>query len=478
LAACSFALLPGISGAARATATTPSPASLRIMNYYPANDGWSAMWTDWHPEVIDADLGRVAALNANTVRVIVQPSAFGYPRPSSTMLNELAAAISMAAGHGLRVQLTLFDGFSQYWDIVGSERWASSVLAPWRGNPRIAFVEVQNEVNPANPLAMVWAQQLIPYVRAIDGRIPVTISVCGCDRVGNLVTLKNGLGASAPDLWDIHFYGNPSLALNYFVQAKRLVAPKPLIVGETGYSTYAANTAVFGLPQTQAAQEAYQDQFYRTVARAAQQAGLPSPAPWVLSDFSASCLCSPLQMSFGLYRLDGSAKPAAATIAAIFAGQAIDTSFNNGFEIASGAVDIPADWRVFGYGFGTFARDVTTAHSGLASASLGGTTATPTGAAPCWFVVPIEDPVAGRQYTLTVWSQGSDATGINQAGLSWWDAGGHILGSASSAIVSGTTGWTLLAATGTAPRGAVMTEIALCSKQNTGTVWFDDVSLQ
>jgi hypothetical protein len=56
-----------------------APRELRVVSYYPADAAWTKMWTDWRPEVVAADLERVASLHANTVRAVVQPGLFGYP---------------------------------------------------------------------------------------------------------------------------------------------------------------------------------------------------------------------------------------------------------------------------------------------------------------------------------------------------------------------------------------------------------------
>ena len=488
-------LVPMITGVVpgRATTSASSVAQLKIMNYYPANAGWGQMWVNWQPSVIAADFSRIASLNANTVRLIVQTSAFGYPSPSVTMKKELAQGVSMAANAGLKVQLTLFDGFTSYADISGSEQWASQLLSGYKGDSRIAFIEVQNEVDPSVSAQMTWAQQLIPYVRSRSGSTPVTVSVCGCDNAADLAALKSALGSVAPDFWDFHYYGgsNPDVAgvsipaaLTVLLQAQQIAAPLPLIIGETGYSTLASNAAVLGLPQIQGAQEAFQQQFYSTVAFAARKANLPVPAPWILNDFtSTGCICAEVERHFGLYRTDGSAKPAVATIAGIFAGNPIDTSLNNGFELAAGLPNVPSNWRVYGYGYGTFARDTTTAHSGAASASLSQTTALQNGSAPCWFEMTTTPPIVGQQYTLSAYVGYNQTTGgTTTVNLAWWDAAGHYVGSASAILSPTTTStatqWTLVSATGTVPSGAAQAEIALCSKQNSGTVWFDDVSLQ
>ena len=43
-------------------------ADLKLINYYPAENAQTNLWTNWQPEVIDRDLARVTALNANAVR--------------------------------------------------------------------------------------------------------------------------------------------------------------------------------------------------------------------------------------------------------------------------------------------------------------------------------------------------------------------------------------------------------------------------
>jgi len=166
--------------AARSPAT-PSVATLlsgiKEVNYYPATSGWTYMWANWNPSAIDADFARIATLHANTVRIIVQTGAFGYPTPQPTMLGRLAQMVSLAASHSLRVHLTLFDWWSSYTDLVGSRQWAQAVVGSYAGDPRVAVVELQNEINPANMSAMAWARQMIPYLQHLLGGIPVTVSL-------------------------------------------------------------------------------------------------------------------------------------------------------------------------------------------------------------------------------------------------------------------------------------------------------------
>lgn len=106
--------------------------ALKIMNYYPSANSWENMWTNWDANTIDSDLAQIAALNANTVRIIINTSAFTSQNqtdwtPPQGMLDELDSFINMASSHGLEVQLTLFDWLNSYGDINDNESWASAV---------------------------------------------------------------------------------------------------------------------------------------------------------------------------------------------------------------------------------------------------------------------------------------------------------------------------------------------------------------
>ena len=119
-----------ISRNARYSISQTSLNGLKVMNYYPSANSWENMWTNWNPTVINNDFALIASLNANTVRVIVNVQAFGYPTPSQAMLNKLSQIITLADNNGLMTQLTLFDWWSSYSDITGSETWASAIVSP------------------------------------------------------------------------------------------------------------------------------------------------------------------------------------------------------------------------------------------------------------------------------------------------------------------------------------------------------------
>jgi dockerin type I repeat protein len=456
-------------------------ADLKGVNYYPSANAWSYMWTNWDATTFDSDMAKIAATHANSVRIIIPANTFGFPTPSPTMLDELSQAISIANAHGLTVDLTLFDGYTAY-SVPDSQTWANAVLGPYKNDARIAYIDLQNEIQTSNSSAVTWAQAMLPYVHNLVGYTPVTVSA------NTTTILSQEVAAGFPvDFYEFHYYGNPGLAYNAFTQAIAAVNNQPLYIGETGYSTYPENQFYTHLDQNQSSQEAEQELYLRTVFYAAKSLGLPTPRWWIYSDFTQSGVppttftysSAPTQYYYGLYRTDGSAKPSATTLSSIFNGGAIDLGFNNSFEQLDSA-GLPIDWQTWqnpSLGFtATFASDCTAAHTGSCSAEISNSISDSSGT-PGFYLEPVQYIVPGGSYTATVYAKGQSATGLNRITLAWYDSNFNYLGKvASAALPTGTTNWQQLSVTATAPANAGYMELHLESGNNTGAVRFDDAT--
>jgi hypothetical protein len=459
--------------------------TIKELNYYPEQDAWTNMWTRFHPREIATDFANIQAVGFNTVRIILQatPGVFDYPVPTSAELRKLAHVVRMAASHHLQVHLTLFDDWDQYMDLAGSHQWADAIVKPYAADPRLSLIEVQNELDLSAPGSLRWAQTMIPYVQHIDGAIPVTISASGLSHMQRLVqALRN----APPDVYAFHEYEYDGQIYRTLQQVKALLEGAPLLVGETGYSTYPQSSQGFsGTAHNTRAQEAQQEYYYRMVVFAIRGVGLPFPAPWIYRDFSAAAFPHPpqpgtlFQAYFGLFRLDGSPKPAAQTLARLLAGHRVQTSFNNGFEQGDGQ-GLPTLWRTAQNAAqgvtANFAQDRTVAHSGHASATIAHSTASPDGTAS-FFLVPLHYVLPGRTYTVSVWAKGLHTTGRNYLSLAWFDGTGNLLTQADAPpFPEGTYSWQQRTLTASAPSQAAGMELHLNSSGNSGTVWFDDVS--
>lgn len=447
------------------------PAELRLVNYYPARNGWTYMWERWDPAQIDRDFALIAGLHANAVRVIVQPASFGFPQPRPDVQARLDHVVRLAASHGLAVQLTLFDWWSDYRRIERSKRWARLLLQPYAGDPRIAAVELRNEIDPLDPGAVAWARVLLPYLHAVLPGVPTTISVGANDGVRQMWTLKEALGPAAqPDFWSFHYYDKPELAAAAFAAARAAVAPTPVFVGETGYHPGNSDPPV----RTRADREDEQVRYFKTIAAATSRLGLPPVAPWILLDFTrrgTPVRMNPAEYTFGLFRADGSAKPAAAAVRAAFTSPEPDALFNGGFEEGT------ACWRQ--RGAAVFDHDLAVFHGGGTSMTLTGVGGRATNRATLSTIPPVPWVTEGEPLTLSVWARGENATGTTVASIRFYDGQRRQIAEVETgALPPGTTDWTQLELRTVVPPAASYVRILLGSDANRGRVWFDDVALE
>ena len=296
------------------TAKLATLSQVKMINYFPARHVWEAMWTHYERAQINNDMARIHQLNANTVRIIIQPDTIGFPIPRAKMMVRVRDVVQMAKTHGLQVQLTLFDLWSDYGNLQGSRTWAQRVLRPFRWDRVVQSVELKNEIDATDPYALAWAKSMIPFVRTVSGQQLVTISPQ--ITLDSLMALREGLQSSQPDYYTYHYYDAAEDAEARLQNAKEIVGNRPLFIGETGTpSGYGAPNA----PIDTAAENA-QLSYLRTVEAAAQTVGLPAAAPWIFQDFAAGTFPAEQQARYhqGLVRLDGTSKPIATWLRSYF----------------------------------------------------------------------------------------------------------------------------------------------------------------
>ena len=215
--------------------------------------------------------------------------------------------------------------------------------------------------------------------------------------------------------------------------------------------------------------------------QAAELAGVQSVAPWTLNDFAAGAIPDsavaklPAQYNFGLYRTDGTAKPAAAVVQAAWTGTALPGR-PDGPQLRGGAGQTP--WRAYLPELGVAVRTQAAARTGNWSVSLDQHRQDTPPVRRRYRVAPITPVQAGQKWHGEAWARGNAATGTTQIALSWFDANDKWLGGSLVGVLpAGTTGWTKLAVDAAAPAGAASIQLHLKSGDNTGTVWFDDVAI-
>lgn len=280
------------------------PSDLKQVNYLPSV-ACQQMWPQFDAKIADHDLGLIAGLGANNVRVFLQPGYFGYPgTPTVAQKQKLSTFVGLAGEHGLTVHMTLFDLWRDVTNINASRTWASAILKPYVTDKRVSVVELKNEMDPTSTPLMLWAEKMLPYIQLVSGK-PCTVSMkdSGVDMFRSLVD-NWGL---TPDFWSYHYYGPSANALQMFSDLKA-IAPN-LFIGETGQSSYWNPTD----PSVQA-------NYFRYIFYFAAQAGLPKPSVWTLWDFvNKGQFTQPWQYDYGLLKLDGTEKLAAQAVRELFA---------------------------------------------------------------------------------------------------------------------------------------------------------------
>ena len=454
------------------------PGGLRVVSYYPADAGWTRMWEPWRPIRIDADLRRLRGLNANAVRIVLPAHFIGYPEPDERYLERLQEFVGVAARNGLGVQLTLFDWWRAYQDLEGSKQWARAVLEPFIGDPRIAFVELRNEIDTTDEDALTWTRELVPWLRdLLREDTPVTVSVAGMTPVRDLRALVAALPAAArPDFFDAHYFtGGGERAQQVFSKLRDIAAPTPLWIGELGYPTSTIHSGFPGVPLTSSGQEAAQEHYFKLCFGALARLGLPAPGIWILDDFASDAIPQSdldgheQEYRFGLFREDGSAKPAAALVKRLFGGK-LETGFNGGFEATAAAEDgtaVPSVWGSTGEL--RLVRDLTLARSGAASARVVGRS----GASGTFLVTPVTAPVRSGSAALSVWVRGARAT--LRVAIVWYDHNDRQVGQRWTSLQAGAR-WRRAAVAARPPASAAFARIVLHAPQLRGSVWIDDVS--
>ncbi len=475
-AARKLTLISALAGPQRRMQVASRVAGLRVMNYYPAANGWTYMWTNWSPGTLRADFARIRALGANTVRIIVFPETFGWPRISGYMAARFADALNIAASERLGVQLTLFDLWNDYTEVGQSRAWLKELLGPYASNPEIQLIELKNEVDPSVPAEVTWLRALLHTLRSVMPHTPSTVSVSGTAGPAGFALLRKELTGSPLDVADIHLYGSDTNAYGWMLAAKRAAGSLPLFIGEAGYPLTVSSYG--GLE----ADELRQAQWFSVLFAAARAAGVPPPAPWTLYDFKPGAIPAlvhdqvnePQAYHFGLYSATGQWRPAVWVVEQAFAGRNVDFSdFTSGLSGMSSLLV----WTPYISQLGELAYDPNVGYLRPGSVRLSDTPRGQ-GRAPAFSLVPTHPAIPGQLWTVSVWAKGINVNGVAQLSLAWFDSAGAYLGETnSSPLPSGNPPWTRLVARAQVPHNATSIQLFLKSYGVAGTVWFDDVQI-
>ncbi len=281
------------------------------INYYPQRTPWSLFWTQYNPEVTQADLRRVRAMGFNTVRIFLPYPQFQPPFTAQhTPLVHLNHFLKQAESEGLRCVITLFDFYGDYRRPELAARYVQALLPRYRHHPAILAWDLKNELDRDAPgvgaeTLQQWLNTVIPALRKADETHLLTVGWSTPEAAVSWQT--------AVDYDTFHYYGRPT---DFSPRLEALRAQRalqgyirPLVMGEFGYHTWAeAPQDPHLLPHQ------YNDVNALMAGRLSQ--GLAGSLFWNLYDYAPTLrepwvLQAPsFQYYMGLLDLQGQPKPA------------------------------------------------------------------------------------------------------------------------------------------------------------------------
>ena len=297
------------------------PVVLKGLNYYPSAHPWGLMWSQWEGPAIEQELRRARReLGLNTVRILVPyRSVEGWTDDrgavSPQMLARLREFIQIAGSHQLKVLVTLFDWQFDFAAPGTVEEgydlsYLRTIVSAFKDDDRVLAWDLHNEPDhyPAwaegRQVAVVdWLTRMADATRAIDRRHPITVGV------GKAASLWQAApdGRTIADISDIisvHSYDAAAYAgLSEQIRAR---TAKPIVLEEFGWATG---------PECRGAyfNETSQLYLYRKAMETNATQSFAGMMGWWYQDPPATQSYSVDENGhFGLYRRDGTPKPAVA----------------------------------------------------------------------------------------------------------------------------------------------------------------------
>lgn len=422
------------------------------------------MWTNYSHATITSDFSAITSLGANTVRIIVQPDAFGFPSVNPVDRAKLDDMIRVAGEHGLSVQLTLFDMWHTYSEIGASKSWVSSLLADQAGNPRIALVELQNEM-PLNEASVRWARAMLPFLQTVLPGVPRTISEPGSQGAAPTRELLALIPESDIDAVDVHYYGDPSRAAHELKQVMSVSQGRPVFIGETGVSTYGTSQG-----------EETQARFYRIMGETTNALGLPPPSPWMLNDVyrAGGEYLDTQQRYFGLRRADGSWKSAAAIVEDLFRGNGPTAPNGQSTEDPPNGNTL-GNWKAFDPSAGVPYVSSDPSYDGGRSICYSNTGGSATKLPAVEQSFPVLEP--NETFTVAAWMYRTAGTGVERISIAEFDADGRYLREVDSPAATASGQWQNLLASASEPSDVASVAINLKAGYESGTACWSDIHI-
>lgn len=284
-------------------------ASLKGVNYYPAQSPWNLLDTAIKDEVYIHDMNRIKELGCNSVKIFLQYEDLGKENVNQTKINRLLHFLDIVHDADLTAVMTLFDFYGDYsvQDWRPTSQHLKSLIPAIRSHPALIAYDLKNEPdldfkNRGVSLTMDWLSYHINLIRSLDPNHPITI---GWSNSKDGIRLEDQV-----DFVSYHYYGEAS---NFNKSHHELVrgTERPIILTEYGMTSYRGVWNPLQYSQKKQARF-YSDLLYEIDALNV------SSYSWTLHDFQKVPVSvvgyrpwrRAYQRHYGLIDTDGNPKPA------------------------------------------------------------------------------------------------------------------------------------------------------------------------
>ena len=339
----------GISGSKFIYAS--QEVKLKGTNYWISTQPFVSTWAEWDGPQVLAELKKAHDMGVNTVRIglpfnhsatrdVVWDDDASMAHVSGWIINQMTQLLQVASIYGMKVIFTLFEWYDEY-PAEGSraERtniaYIEGLVGAFSNDDRVLAWDLHNEPDAYGEWqgghqdsVIKWLQRMYGYVRHLDTRHPVTVGVA---RSSSLLYPAND-GTTILSFVDFAaFHSYDAGAITVQISELKAHTQKPLLLEEMGWPTAIGAEPP---PDNAVFDESTQSYLYKNMLDAARQQDIGGVVQWTLYDFppksTSGGRTASYEENFGLVRLDGSLKPAAAI-------------FSQGYT----ARDLPSDKKTY-----------------------------------------------------------------------------------------------------------------------------------
>jgi len=289
------------------------------LNYYPASASWKAFWTQFPITEIRNDIEKAKQMNVNAMRIFLTHDYFDAAESRHDALAKLTTFLDICQDNDIQVLVTLFDLRPDYtlsnW--AADIEHADSVLSVISGHKALLAIDLKNQPdldfeNWGEGPVEGWLTVMARHIQKTYPNHPVT---AGWSKAENAARLHDVF-----DLVTYHEYQNPKDFKTRLESIKSFIGDKPVMITEMG-STVWRPPFITSWTETAQAQ--------RLSVQLSQSRKADGVFIWTLNDFEhvGHDVVGRLpwrkaqQKHFGLYRPDGSLRPAGAILKAFGATQ-------------------------------------------------------------------------------------------------------------------------------------------------------------